>query len=127
MNYTTNQKGISLIGWLLVLTLFLFMGYTAVKIIPAYTENYTLKNIVQSAIKDVPFSPDYGLEVYETQFKERFRKDLLINQIRSIGPDSLILSRNGSVVNVELKYDVTSSFIQNMDFLFHFDDYFQAG
>ncbi|NKI34404.1 DUF4845 domain-containing protein [Wenzhouxiangella sp. XN79A] len=112
---TKRQMGMTLIGFLLLLSAVIFVAYIGMKLVPIYMNHY---NIV-SAMKDLAAEPG------SAQYSERRVRDLLsrklsVNYVRSLRPDQIELIRSPQP-SLKLEYEVREDLIGNIDVVVSFN------
>lgn len=110
-----KQKGMALMGWLVVLALFAFSLTVFFKLIPVYIENYAVKQAFEKVVSD----PEIKNQTSE-QIRQHFSKYIVTNSIKSVTSDKLIISPKENKKNIELNYEVRKLFIGNIDFIMSF-------
>jgi len=115
MKSKTKQKGLSLIGMLIVMSFIGFFAYTGIRLGPIYNEYYSVVKAMElvaskpgAANKSPSAIKAEMMKSFYTSYVERVKqKDIKI--IRSRGKQ------------LQVKYDVVEPFIGNLDFLLHFE------
>ncbi len=113
----TNHKqgGITLIGFILVLALALFMSFIGMKIGPIYVENYS----VMQAMKGV--ADEKGRAKHSPyDIRLKFFTLMNINAIDHVRESHVKLTR-GNGVRMRVKYEVREPIWGNLDVIVRFD------
>lgn len=110
-----RQRGLTLIGFVIVLAVVGFFAYIGMQLFPVYGEYYS----VVSAMKGVQSEPGVA-----TMSPERI-KDLLfrrfyISYVESVKPENVRVSRKEGYT-LTVKYEVRRPLIYNIDFVASFD------
>jgi len=119
MRAATSQKGLTLIGFAIVLIVVGFFAYAAMKLIPVYTEYF---GVVKS-MKALQSQP--GIE---TATIEDIRKKLNVNFDLQYVDENSIPEKNVQLITkdgqhkLRIFYDKDLPFIYNIDLLVHFDN-----
>lgn len=110
------QRGLTLIGFLLVLTIGLVIAYTGMKIIPAYLEYNALVN----ALKTVQSEP--GAAAMEPwRIRDRIQRSLWVSYAsNNIKNENIRISRSDGV-KIQVAYEVRKTWIGNIDLMLHFN------
>ncbi|PXV61384.1 protein of unknown function [Dyella jiangningensis] len=112
----SKQKGITLIGFLVVLMVVGFFGYMAMKLVPAYTEFMGVtKAMNQLASENAAKTP---AEVRGALMK---KLDFQYVSDDTITPQDISLKRTGNATELNVSYDKRIPFMYNIDFLVHFE------
>jgi Tfp pilus assembly major pilin PilA len=119
MRARAQQKGLTLIGFAIVLVVLGFFAYAAMKLIPAYTEYF---GVVKS-MKLLQTEPNI-----ENATIEEIRKKLSLSfDIQYVDPASIpeknvqLITANGQR-KLRIAYDKDIPFLYNVDLLVHFDN-----
>jgi hypothetical protein len=113
-----TQKGITLIGFVLVLLVVGFFAYAAMKLVPVYS---TQMGVVKS-MKQLQLEPginDKGIDDIRRDLNVKF--DLQYVDESIIPPQNIQLKKNGGASSLRIFYDRRVPFIYNVDLLVHFD------
>jgi len=113
-----TQKGITLIGFVLVLLVVGFFAYAAMKLVPVYS---TQMGVVKS-MKQLQLEPginDKSIEDIRRDLNVKF--DLQYVDESIIPPQNIQLKKNGGASSLRIFYDRRVPFIYNVDLLVHFD------
>lgn len=110
-----KQKGMAFMGWLVVITLFGFLLTVFLKLMPAYLENYGVKQAFDKTVSD----PNIQNQLPD-QIREHFSKYLVTNSVKAVTPDKLIILPKENKKNIQLDYEVRKPFIGNIDFIISF-------
>ena len=114
-----SQKGMSFFGWLAVIALVVFAATVAMKLTPIYLDHFALRKIVTSV------NDDPSLKIGSLRdLRAHINKGMQINSIRDIkAEDAITVTASGTdVYTVEIKYEVRSPLLNNVDLLIHFDE-----
>lgn len=114
-----RQSGITLIGFLIIVVVVAFFGYTAMKLVPAYMEYLG----VVKAMNQVASEPNLA-----SKTPEQIRADLgFKGSFQYVDDDTLgggavhIVNGKGGGSVLQVKYDKKIHWIYNIDFLVHFE------
>jgi len=111
-----KQRGLTLIGFILVLALGIFFAYTGMKIIPIYLEYNALLNALETVQKD-PASPGMA----PSQIRSRILNSLWVSYASdNIVRQNIYISRSEGI-KIRVAYEVRKTWIGNLDLLAHFD------
>ena len=112
----SKQAGITLIGFLVVLAIVAFFGYTAMKLVPAYTEYMG----VSKAMTQISTSGVDGQSLDQIRRNLLFKMDFQYVDDATIQPKDITIDRSNGM-QLHVAYDKQIPFIYNIDFLLHFD------
>ena len=118
MRTYVTQKGITMIGFVILLGVVGFFAYAAMKLIPAYTEYF-------GVVKSMKFlQTDAGIEsasIEEIRRKLNVQFDLqYVDETHVPAQSAQLITQNGAR-SLRSAYDRDLPFIYNVDLLVHFD------
>lgn len=105
-----KQRGITMLGFLMVLTLGIFFAYCAMKIVPMYIEYYSVKKMLTTISKN-PEAAGGSKE----KIRELFNRSLQIDYVKVITPDMLKIESTDGGVNLTVDYERRENLMANMD------------
>lgn len=115
-----REKGITLIGFLLMAALVCSLGLVTIKVVPVYINHYSvvrsiqaLQTLPQEELKQVP-------PVVVAYLKERLFRQLYLNEIRFLTKKDIKIDRTRSGYKVTVPYEITTNLISNVFLLFKF-------
>jgi hypothetical protein len=123
MKSSQRQAGLTLISWMILIALILFVAWFFVKLFPIYMEYYSINNTMNTVIS--------RMEPGETPEQIRLGIDNLftINGVNDVSPkDNVTIgpTKDGTGLILTLDYDAQTNFIGNVDLLVHFHRVYQA-
>lgn len=114
----SKQSGITLIGFLIVMVVVGFFGFTAMKLVPSYSEYMG----VVRAMKEISSSGTNGKSLDEIRRELMFKMNFQYVDDSTIKPSNITIDRNsGGASSLHVVYDKKIPFMYNIDFLLHFD------
>jgi Domain of unknown function (DUF4845) len=115
MNFR-KQSGLTLIGFIIVLSLGIFVAYTGMKIIPIYLEYNALLN----ALKTVQNDPG-AAEMDPSRIRNKIINSLWVSYAsNNIKRENIRISRSDGV-KIRVVYEVRKTWVGNLDLIAHFD------
>jgi len=106
---TDKQRGISLLGFLVVLVLTLFVAYIGMKLVPIYMNHYS----VISAMKSLSEEP--GVEsMSEARMRDLLRRKFDLSYVQHVTPADIRIVRSTGL-EIVAEYEVRESLIGNLD------------
>jgi len=122
MMVTHSQKGMSLLGWLMVLALVAFFASTAFKMLPHYMDYMALEKMITEVEKD----PSLEISTVNA-FYEHMQKGMQVNNIRDINlKEAVTIKLEDRDFQVHLSYEKREPLIQNLDLVARFDKEFRV-
>jgi len=110
-----KQKGLSLIGFIMVLALALFVSFLGMKIVPIYMEYFSVLSIMNNIADE---SGSAKLTPYEIRLK--VSTNLNLNYASNVRSKDFQLTRSDGAA-LRVKYEVRESVIGNLDVVVSFD------
>ncbi len=117
-----KQKGMSLVGFLIVLAMVIFFAYLGMRIAPIYIEFYSVKQAM-NGIADEPGSANYSPYDLKAKFLDRLFINYSDGNVKS---ENIRVVRNNGVWLV-VKYDVRRPVMGNLDVIASFDERVMLG
>lgn len=122
MTVAHSQKGMSLLGWLVVLALVAFFASTAFKMFPHYMDYMALEKM----ITEVESDPSMEISTVNA-FYEHMEKGMQVNGIRDLKlKEAVKIKLEGADFQVHLSYEKREPLIQNLDLVAKFDKEFRV-
>ena len=115
----SRQRGLSLIGWVVVLIILAVFGTAAFRMVPAYMEYNTIRSAINSVLSDSKTAPMSEREVYDA-----IGKRFTINQVNAIGVRDLDIQKAGGQLSVGVDYEVREPMFYNVFVVMEFDHTF---
>ncbi|MCY1208037.1 hypothetical protein D9M71_347320 [compost metagenome] len=122
MTFARKQKGMSVLGWLLILAVVAFLASTAFKIIPHYLDFFSLEKIISSV------ETEKALEIRTIpDFYSHVSKGMQVNGIRGLDLDkALKVTLENNEFQAHLKYEKREPLVENLDLVVRFDKEFRV-
>jgi len=110
-----QQHGISLIGMLLWGIVVVFAALLVMKLLPAYTEYFTIKKV----LFDIGQDPEIKT-MGNSAIRDKFNKRSLIDDIHSVKAGDLDITKEGGVTVVSVDYPFQTKLVGNISLLVDF-------
>ncbi|MFQ5642447.1 MAG: DUF4845 domain-containing protein [Thiogranum sp.] len=110
MNRWHHQKGMTAIGWLLVLGLIAFFTLVTLRLVPAYLEFAKVTGVLESLQNEPGITRKSRAEILKMVTK-RFE----VNDIRKVDPRTIEVRKNEGVLTVSIDYERREHLISNID------------
>jgi len=118
MNSIGRQKGVTAIGWILILVLIGFFALMVMKIAPVYMGSFTVKSILSDMEKERALESKSPAEIIKT-----FNKRLSVNMVTTIERDDIYIENKKDAVILGVDYEVRRNLIGNIDFVVYFEEH----
>ena len=110
-----NQKGLTLISWIVVIVFLLFQGVIAMNVLPVYMTDSTVKKMMSGLSTD---ANTRGLA--PTQLKNLVAKRLSINSVYTVKPEHISVKKGRGVYLIVIEYEPRGKLIANLDYIVSF-------
>ncbi|MDF1636239.1 DUF4845 domain-containing protein [Alcanivorax sp. IL3] len=119
MTMPSQQRGISMIGWAVILLVAVVLGTAALRMVPAYMEHNTISSSIKSLMQDSKTALMSPNEV-----REALRKRFKINQVNVISANDLAISKDSGILKISTDYEVREPMFYNVSIVMTFQDEF---
>ncbi len=119
MTMPSQQRGISLIGWAVILLVVVVLGTAAFRMVPAYMEYNTISSMIKSLLQDSKTALMSPREV-----RDSLSKRFTINQVDVITVNDLAITKEGGILKVSTDYEVREPMFYNVSIVMTFQDEF---
>lgn len=110
------QRGITLVGFMMVLVVLGCVAYLAMRLIPAYTEYFSVVN----ALKGVAQEP--GIETMDPdRIHNLLGRRFNISYVESIDHKDVKIIRDTTGMRLAVNYEVRKPVVYNIDLVVHFE------
>ena len=121
MNTRHHQRGMTAIGWLLVLGLIAFFTLVTLRLVPMYLEYAK----VVSALESLPGEPGIAnlskgeiVKIITTRFD--------VNDVKNVDPRKVLVSKERGVLKIGFSYERREHLISNIDVVGKFDKHVEV-
>lgn len=112
-----KSKGLTLIGFVIVLAIVLFFAYAGMRVIPMYLEYQALISAMDK-LKNDPMAK--SMSPYK--IKDSIQRSLWVSYAsNNIKNDNIRISKKTDGINVRVAYEVREDFLGNIDIVASFD------
>ena len=119
MTMPSQQCGISLIGWAVILLVAIVFGTAALRMVPVYMEHNTISSTIKSLLQDSKTALMSPREV-----REALSKRFTINQVNVITVNDLAITKEGGILKISTDYEVREPMFYNVSIVMTFQDEF---
>jgi hypothetical protein len=113
-----KNRGITLIGFLILLCVLGFFAYLVMRLIPVYVEYFGVVKSME-AIKNEPTSASKSVEQIRRDLLALF--DTQYVDAADVPPQAIQIRREGGASTLRIAYERRVSFLYNIDLLVSFD------
>lgn len=104
-----SQKGLTTIGWILIIAIFGSIVLTGLKILPMYLDYFNVKSVVDSVANDPTIDAKSKQDLWEA-----INKRLYINSVRYIKREDVSFERKEGVTKITIDYTVEKPYIAQL-------------
>lgn len=109
-----HQRGISFIGFVIVLAVAGFFLFLGMRIGPTYLEYYTMRTAVNRVASEVG-------SLDQVKIREAISRQMQVDYVSSYRPDFVRVQMEGNQALLVLKYEIRKPLIYNLDFVAKFE------
>ncbi len=117
MKMMQRQRGMTSMGWLIVLALIGFFSLLTIKMAPVYLEHYSIKTVLKSLRDEPNITRKTTGEV-----RRLIMKRLDINGVYDLDSKAVRVKRDDGVMHVDITYEVRKPMMGNVDVVMAFSD-----
>jgi hypothetical protein len=111
-----TQRGMTLIGFIIVLALVGFFAYIAMKLVPMYSEYYAVKQ----ALKGLQAEPGIANKD-PAKIEDLFFRRLYISYAENVKPSNVTIERADGGWLMSVQYEVRKPLVANLDVVGKFE------
>lgn len=112
-----KQKGLTLISWMIVISIALFFVMIGIKMVPTYMENYSVKQVLADLEEDRRVR-----EMSRGELKKIILKRFKINGVYNFKREDLEIAATKDGTKVSMNYEVRKKVIGNVSILMEFSE-----
>ena len=113
----SKQRGVTLIGWVLLLTPWAICGYAAIRLTPVYLNYMKVARTLEQIKTDAKSTPLDSQAAVRLALEKR----LFIEQVEFPDPKDFKITRNGKAWTIDGGYDDQAPLFSNVSILVTFD------
>ncbi|PIQ36963.1 MAG: DUF4845 domain-containing protein [Lysobacterales bacterium CG17_big_fil_post_rev_8_21_14_2_50_64_11] len=104
-----RQKGITFVGFVMVLAIVGFFAYVAMRLVPIYIEYFAVKSAMTAVAAE-----SGSAELQPGEIRNRLIKRFDVSYVTSVRPNDIRISRDRNP-SITIAYEVRKPFISNVD------------
>lgn len=112
-----RENGLTLIGFLIVLTVVLFFAYAGMRIVPMYLEYHALGNAL-SKLENDPGAKKMTPKKLKSSIQNSLWASYASNNIKN---EDIHISKKSGGITIRVAYEVRKPFMANIDIIGSFD------
>lgn len=111
----SQQRGISMIGFLFVAVMLVFLAMLAMKLVPAYIEFFSVKEILTTMGKESNLKSESNADI-----RNDFVKRANIGYVTVVKPEDLTIDRSSGIPVVSADYAFRTKLVGNVSLVVDF-------
>ena len=115
MTPMSQQRGLTMISWVVVIVFLLFQAVIAMNVIPVYLTDSSVKNIMEALPSDMN-ARDAGTK----ELKGIVSKKLSINNVYTVKPEHIKVKKGRGENIVTIEYEPRGKLIGNLEYIILF-------
>ena len=116
MNTWHHQRGMTAIGWLLVLGLIAFFTLVTLRLVPMYLEYAKVASTLESLQNEPGIS-----KLSKGEIVSIINKRFDVNDVENVDPRKVLISKERGVLKIGFSYERREHLISNIDVVGKFD------
>ncbi|MEH6420449.1 DUF4845 domain-containing protein [Pseudomonas sp. CGJS7] len=105
-----NQRGITLLGFIILLAVVGVFLYVGMKVVPMYMEFYSVKRSLADMAKESDIA-----QADPATIRDRFNRRMNVSYVENIQSENIKFARNDRGLTVIVQYEVRRPLIGNLD------------
>ena len=105
-----KQSGMTMLGFLITLSVIMFFLYSAMKVVPMYIEFYSVKKALASIASEQDAS-----NASKEKIRATFARQLTIDYVKIIQPEMLKIDSTDAGYNLVVEYERREELFANLD------------
>ena len=116
MRTMQSQRGVTLLGFVVILIVAGFFAYIAMRLIPVYIEDYSVLKCMQEVAEE----PGVAQKTPE-QIRESLSRKFYISYVQTAKPKDAKIAREGNNYTLQMKYENRGPLFYNLEYIATFD------
>jgi len=117
MNMKKNQRGVTGLGWLIILSLVAFFAFLGLKLFPIFMENFNIKSALSSLKKESNIERESPKKI-----KQLLLRKLDINDVKNVKSRDIKINKRDGILFVNIQYSVKQPLTGPLSLLAEFDE-----
>ena len=115
INSRTDQRGMTLISWMIVIVFVLSQLVIAMNVLPVYMTDSTVKTVLEGMTTDINTS-----NMTTKELKSAVLKRLNISSVYSIRPEHVKVKKGRNENTITVEYEPRGTLAGNLEYIVHF-------
>ena len=117
MKTLKQQRGMTAIGWLIVLAMVAFFVLIGLRLFPIYIEKFSVVSSIESLKNEAQVTRKTNSEI-----KSLILKRFQINDVKNATRKNITISKRGGVLTASVKYEVKTKLFGDLSLIAEFDE-----
>lgn len=117
MNTMAKQRGVTAIGWLIILALIGFFAFITLKLFPLYAENFSVVASLKSLKNEPQITKKSKPEILRL-IERRFD----INDVKNASKRDIVIEKRGGVLTIKCVYTVSTKLFGPLSIVADFEE-----
>ena len=122
MRTIKSQRGVTLIGFLIILMVAGFFAYLAMRLVPVYLEDYSVKKCMQELSEEPGIAQKSPEQIRDALFRKFY-----ISYVTTAKAKELKVVREGNNYTAQMKYESRGPLFYNVEYIASFDHTVKLG
>ena len=110
-----KQRGVSMLGFMLIAVAVIIIAMLAMKLVPAYIEFFSVKKILNSMGQDAETKSMSNIEI-----RKSFSKRANVGYVTVVKPEDLSIDRSGGKMVISTEYEYRTPLVANISLVVDF-------
>ena len=110
-----KQKGLTMLGWLMILAIVIFNGVIALNVVPVYINDHSVKSVMRNLEMDTTIRDKSAKAL-----KEIINKRLRINNVYTVSKENVSIKKIKGAYHVTINYEPRGKLVGNLDYIVTF-------
>ena len=111
----TQQRGLTMIGFLFIAVVLVVMAMLAMKLVPAYIEFFSVKKVMATMGQEADLRSKSNAEI-----RSDFAKRASVSYVTVVKPEDITIDRRGGVPVISADYEFRTQLIGNVSLVVDF-------
>jgi hypothetical protein len=112
---SSRQRGLSMIGFLFVIAVLVFLAMLAMKLVPAYVEFFSVKKILNSMGQESDIKSQSNADI-----RYDFSKRAYVGDVTVVKPEDISIDRSSGMPVIAVNYEFRTKLVGNTSLVVDF-------
>ncbi len=116
-----RQRGMTFIGWMVLLGMIGFLVMIGLKLMPPYMEFFKVRSTLDSVASEI------NNETTTAEIRQMVGARFQVNDVRTINNRDIVINRDGGILTLTVNYEYRTPMFANVDAVVMFEKSVEAG